>query len=363
MPLVSASRPPSAAAAFGALPAVRPRHGLGISFVAFVVLLQIATDVVAGKESARILARFAFTALELPLLMIALSWAFRRSIRTRMSATLAFGAGVAIATATGSLFGVLYGIAALRMPELRLHFPNGVSFMRTGLFGVLNAQLYLGLWALAFVYPFAVEGARVRALEAQRLRSEAELTRLRAHLEPHFLLNTLNAIAGLVIEEPREARRLLSCLGDLLRDAVQEQSSVETLEQQFAWLRRYAQILEARHRGALRFRWDVENGCADYLLPRLLLQPLVENAVKHGALRRGDGAGEVIVSASRRDDGALVCVVRDNGPGMPDCEVRDGAFGLQAVRRRLELEAPRASLRLESSNEGLRSVVEFAPGV
>ncbi len=328
----------------------------------FVVLLQLATDIVAGKESARVLARFAFTALELPILMAALSAAFRRSIRTRMSASLALGAGVAIAMGIGSLFGLLYGFVAMRVPELRLHFPNGVSFFRTGLFGVLNAQLYLGLWALAFVYPFAVEGARVRALEAQRLRSEAELARLRAHLEPHFLLNTLNAIAGLVTEDPREARRLLVCLGDLLRDAVQETGTVERLDQQIAWLRRYAQILEARHRGALTFRWDVATECADCLLPRLLLQPLVENAVKHGALRRGDGSGEVIVRASRRDDGALVCVVKDNGPGMPDAEIRDGAFGLQAVRRRLELEAPRASLRLESSSEGLSSVVEFAPG-
>jgi two-component sensor histidine kinase len=89
---------------------------------------------------------------------------------------------------------------------------------------------------------------------------------------------------------------------------------------------------------------------------------LVENAVKHGALRRGDGLGEVVVSASRRDDGTLVCVVEDNGPGMPEAEVREGAFGLQAVRRRLELEAPRGSLRLESSSQGLRSVVEFPQG-
>jgi signal transduction histidine kinase len=351
-----------ALAGLGALPAVRSRRGLGIGFVVFVVLLQLATDIVAGKESARVMARFAFASLELPILMAALSAAFNRSIRARMSAPLALGVGVAVATGIGSLFGLLYGVVAMRVPELRLHFPNGVSFVRTGLFGVLNAQLYLGLWALAFVYPIAIEGARVRTLEAQQLRSEAELARLRAHLEPHFLLNTLNAIAGLVTEDPREARRLLVCLGDLLRDAVQETSALQRLDQQIAWLRRYAQILEARHRGALRFRWDVAAECADYLLPRLLLQPLVENAVKHGALRRGDGSGEVVVSASRRGDGALVCVVGDNGPGMPDVEIRDGAFGLQAVRRRLELEAPSASLRLESSDEGLRSVVEFGAG-
>jgi len=127
-----------------------------------------------------------------------------------------------------------------------------------------------------------------------------------------------------------------------------------------AWLRRYAQILEARHHGSLCFRWDVAPEVHQAMLPRLLLQPLVENAVKHGALRRGDGAGEVIVRASRREDGVLVCVVEDNGPGIPNSDVRDGAFGLQAVRRRLELEAHHASLRLESSSEGTRSIVEIA---
>jgi LytS/YehU family sensor histidine kinase len=101
--------------------------------------------------------------------------------------------------------------------------------------------------------------------------------------------------------------------------------------------------------------------CQRALLPPLLLQPLVENAVKHGALRRPDGGGEVVVRASTRDDGTLVCVIEDNGPGVPDADVRAGAFGLQAVRRRLELETPDASLRLESSNVGTRSIVEFSP--
>jgi len=339
-------------------PAVRSRPILGILVVGGVMILQVATDFVAAHEHARILARTAFMAFELPLLMFALSAAFNQAIRRRLTAAQGLAAGVAIATCIGAAFGCLYGVVAMRVPALRLHFPNGVSFVRTGLFGVLSAQLYFGLWALAFVYPAAVEGERVRALEAQQHRTQTELERLRAHLEPHFLLNTLNAIAGLVTEEPREARRLLSCLGDLLRDAVQETNELQRLDRQISWLQRYAQILEARHHGSLRFRWEVAPDCQGELLPRLLLQPLVENAVKHGALRRGDGAGEVVVSVSR-SNGRLVCVVEDNGPGMPDVEVRDGAFGLQAVRRRLELEAPRGVLRLESSSKGLRSVVEF----
>jgi len=324
-----------------------------------VMLLQVATDLVAGRESARILARLAFMSLELPMLMFALSAAFRWSIRQRMSAARGLATSIGIATGIGGAFGVLYGVVAMHVPALRLHFPNGVSLARTSLFGVLNAQLYFGLWALAFVYPVAVESAGARALEAQRLRSDAELGRLRAHLEPHFLLNTLNAIAGLVTEDPRGARRLLVCLGELLRDAVQETSELQRLDRQIEWLRRYAQILETRHHGVLRFRWEVASECEEAMLPRLLLQPLVENAVKHGALRRTDGAGQVVVGASLRADGALVCVVEDNGPGMPDADVRAGAFGVQAVRRRLELEVPRASLRFETSGRGTRSIVEI----
>jgi signal transduction histidine kinase len=338
----------------------RPRAALGTVLVVVIIVLQVGVDLVAGKETARALARLAFMALEMPLLMVALSAVFSWSVGRRMGAGRGLAASVALATVIGGVFGFLYGVAALRIPELRLHFPNGVSLGRTSLFGVLNAQMYVGLWALGFVYPFAVESAGVRALEAQQLRSEAELAHLRAHLEPHFLLNTLNAIAGLVTEDPREARRLLVCLGDLLRDAVQETSELQRLDKQIAWLRRYAQILEARHHGSLSFRWDVAADVQQAMLPRLLLQPLVENAVKHGALRRGDGAGEVVVRASRRGDGMLICVVEDNGPGMPDADVRAGAFGLQAVRRRLELESKSASLRLESSSEGTRSIVEIA---
>jgi signal transduction histidine kinase len=327
------------------------------------MVLQFAVDVVGGRETARILARLLFMSFELPLLMLALSTAFGWSLRRRMGAGKGMLAGVGIATAFGCVFGLLYGVVALRLPDLRLHMPptnsDALVVARSSLFGILNAQMYFGLWALAVVYPFAVEGARVRDLEALELRSRAELARLRAHLEPHFILNTLNAIAGLVTEEPREARRLLVCLGDLLRDAVQATGEHEPLEKQMAWLRRYADILEARHRGSLRFVWEMSAECRTLTVPRLLLQPLVENAVKHGALNRADGAGQVTVRASRSLEGSLLCTVEDNGPGMPDADVRAGAFGLQAVRRRLELEVPGGSLRLESTSDGTRSVVEI----
>ena len=95
------------------------------------------------------------------------------------------------------------------------------------------------------------------------------------------------------------------------------------------------------------------------LLPRLLLQPLVENAVKHGALMRA-GGGEITVRTELADGPKLICIVEDNGPGVPQRETRPGAFGLLSVRRRLALRySDTATLRLESSPAGTRSVVEL----
>ena len=335
--------------------ALGSRRALGVLVVVSVMLLQGTADYVAGRG----VGRFVFLLVELPVLMVALSAQHAWSERRSMTAARSLLSGMATATVLGCLFGVLYAKISEHVPEMRFHFPNGtVSIPRSALFGVLSAQLYFGLWALAFVYPHAVESARIRSLQAQQLRSEAELAHLRAHLEPHFLLNTLNTIAGLVTEDPREARRLIVCLGDLLRDAVQVRDEIEPLDRQVKWLRRYAEILEARHSSSLKFEWNVGDDTTDVMLPRMLLQPLVENAVKHGALKRPGGNGKVSLTIERDGD-VLVCTVEDNGPGMPAEEARAGAFGIQSVQRRLELEAKDATLRFETSSEGTRSIVRI----
>jgi hypothetical protein len=88
--------------------------------------------------------------------------------------------------------------------------------------GVLNGIVGLGLWALFVIYPFAVRDANARARQAERLRTAAELVRLRAHMQPHFLRGKLQAIAALVAEDPREARTLIGALGDMLRESLEK---------------------------------------------------------------------------------------------------------------------------------------------
>jgi len=340
---------------------------LGIGVVVIVALLQVATQYIANHDPPRTLSQLLYLAVEMPPLMLALSAVFARGYRRHAGAVRLVASGILVAAAIGASCGALYWVGIQRFPALRLHAPTvpPPALASAMLYGVAAAQSRFGLWALAFLLPAVLELGRIRSLEteklgleAEKLRAAAELARLRAHLEPHFLLNTLNAIAGLVTEDPREARRLVAALGDLLRDALRDEDEMQTLDAQVAWLRRYAEILEARHRGDLTFRWDIDEQSRDVLLPRLLLQPLVENAVNHGALRR-PGGGLVTLRTALSGD-SMLCVVEDNGPGIPESSVRTGAFGLRSVRRRLELRYPnRARLSLESSPAGTRSIVEL----
>ena len=346
----------------------RRRLVVGVGIIALIQLLQVATQYLVGHERGRLLSHLVFLAFGLPLLMTVFSYGFAYANKRRIPALAQILGGVVAASVLGTLVGWLMWFLAQTFPSLRPHPEATWKLGRALQFGLMYGIANYTLWSLAFVFPFAVEDARIRSLESEKLRLEAEklrtaaeLARLRAHLEPHFLLNTLNAIAGLVADDPREARRLLVCLGDLLRDALKDEDEMQTLDEQVRWLRRYAEILEARHPGHLLFRWQIAEESRSVLLPRLLLQPLVENAVKHGALRRGS-EGQVTVKADLVGEGTprLICVIEDNGPGVPEAETRSGAFGLHAVRRRLELKfTDQASLRLESSPAGTKSIVEL----
>ncbi|MEO8797777.1 MAG: ATP-binding protein, partial [Polyangiaceae bacterium] len=86
-----------------------------------------------------------------------------------------------------------------------------------------------------------------------------------------------------------------------------------------------------------------------------------ENAVKHGALKRAGGNGKVVIRTERASDGALVCTVEDNGPGLGDGRTREGAFGVESVKKRLDLAAPGSTLTFDSSSEGTRAVVRVPP--
>ncbi|MBL9039608.1 MAG: histidine kinase [Archangium sp.] len=337
------------------------RRWVGIALVTAVVVLQHVAISITNRDLGRLVSVLLIFAFEIPILFLGLNTLFGWAGRRGLKSPAVVGLGMVLAGTIGAVAGALFWVVAERWPELQLHVSSTqpVELPRMVLFGFTQAQSHFGLWTLAYVLPLALEDAQLRKLEAEKLRSLAELSQLRANLEPHFLLNTLNAIAGLVTEDPREARRLLAALGDLLRDALRDANELQGVGAQMTWLQRYAAILEARHRGDLTFSWDIAPDVADVQLPRLLLQPLVENAVKHGALKR-TSLGHVSVRVALGAGGTtLVCEVCDDGPGFVGEPVREGAFGLQSVRRRIALRyGEHGTLSLASTAEGTRALVE-----
>ena len=184
--------------------------------------------------------------------------------------------------------------------------------------------------------------ARLRERERQAAQlearlAEAQLEALRAQLHPHFLFNTLNGIAALVREgSNRAAVDMLAGLSDLLRHALANAGRQEVpLREEMEFLELYLGIQQMRFRDRLRVTLDAAPDTLDALVPNLILQPLVENAVRHGVAAR-DRVCTVTVGARREGD-RLRLIVADDGPGLPDYlpPGREGGIGLANTRARL----------------------------
>jgi two-component system, LytTR family, sensor kinase len=194
-------------------------------------------------------------------------------------------------------------------------------------------------------------------LEARATRLElgladARLQALRMELNPHFLFNTLNAISGLVRNDQRDsAVQMLARLGDLLRATLDRKLPQEiTVDDELALLQQYLDIEQARFGTRLVVRIDAAPLVRQALVPTLVCQPLVENAIRHGVARRS-GAVSVTVHV-HRDGAALVIEVRDTGRGLGHGPVAEG-IGLTNTRSRLrELYGDAATLGLENADGG-----------
>ena len=194
-------------------------------------------------------------------------------------------------------------------------------------------------------------------LNSSELRAQlarAQLSALKSQLQPHFLFNTLNAIMVLVRQQKVEdAEQTLARLSDLLRYVLDDSDAQEApLGRELDYLRLYLSIEEVRFRDRLRVEVAVDASLLDAAVPHMGLQPLVENAIRHGIGRRST-AGTIRVTAARAGD-SLVIQVCDDGPGVtPSAAARPGAIGLANTRARLaQLYGERASLTLANRPEG-----------
>jgi two-component system LytT family sensor kinase len=179
---------------------------------------------------------------------------------------------------------------------------------------------------------------------AELSRTGAELRMLKMQLNPHFLFNSLHAVSALVSTQPADAERMVVRLSELLRRAMHSVATQEVaLEEEIDGLRPFVEVEQIRLGGRLRVEWSVEDDALDALVPHMLLQPLVENAIKHGIVPAG-GAGLLRVSA-RRDGEWLELAVRDDGAGL-EPPTSDG---------------PSADVRVGRESAGERGSVERVP--
>lgn len=196
--------------------------------------------------------------------------------------------------------------------------------------------------AHGFVYAREYHARRISELRLRSLLWESELSRtgaelqaLKAELNPHFLFNALNTVSSLMHVRVDEARRVVAHLSALLRRVLESASLQEvTVAEEVEFIRLYMEIEQARFGDALRIDYDVDPATLRARVPHLLVQPLVENAVKHG-LRPREGTGRVVLSA-RRASRWLELVVADDGVGPAHAPAADGTgTGLANVRQRL----------------------------
>lgn len=196
---------------------------------------------------------------------------------------------------------------------------------------------------------------REREVADERTRTElalAQLQILKMQLQPHFLFNTLHAISTLTTRDPRRARKMISLLSDLLRIAIDYGTTQEVaLKEEIDFIRKYLEIQQVRFEEALQVRLDIPSDTLDALVPNLVLQPVVENAVKHGVCMLESG-GWVAVEAERRN-GSLVLRISDNGPGVAESGGGEAGLGLRLTRARLErLYGSGDRLRIENPPSG-----------
>jgi len=210
----------------------------------------------------------------------------------------------------------------------------------------------------AFSYYQEVRERETREARLAAQLSEAKLGALRMQLHPHFLFNSLNAITVLVRDQKtREASDMLELLSRLLRQVLQrEHGELIPLRQELQFIEEYLGIEQVRFSDRLSVRWEVDEVVRDALVPSFVLQPLVENAVRHGIGKRAENG--LIEVMAHREGPAVILTIRDNGPGY--LRGSPEGVGLTNTRARLEaLYGTDAELKIESDSEGTVAIIRL----
>lgn len=296
--------------------------------------IALAAAVYATQTLRAALERFIEDAAFLePLLFVEVAFLFALS---RLLGRLPYVVGCSTVITAAAVLAALYdaGIASA------LH--SQPATLRSALLAALIAAVLLGYFRLL-----------VKAFSPAL--AEARLQALQSRIRPHFLFNSINAVLALIRRDPKRAERTLEDLADLFRSLVSDARRFVRLSDEIALLERYAEIEQLRLGERLRITWELDAAPSDALLPPLILQPLLENAVYHG-IEPATEAGEVLVRIERRGDRVLARIenpVHDAGP-----ERAGNRMAMDNIRERLALFFD-AEARMEARVEDGRYCVEI----
>jgi two-component system LytT family sensor kinase len=203
-------------------------------------------------------------------------------------------------------------------------------------FTPVNVMFYWGVVVIdhALDYYQKLQERELRASQLEAQLAQSQLQALKMQLHPHFLFNTLNAISALIRESPDEAEEMVSRLGGLLRMTLETAGLQEVpFKAELEFLKHYLDIEQTRFHDRLKVEMAIEPETLDGLVPSMILQPLVENSVRHGVAPRPEG-GYIKIKAWR-DNSMLRLEVEDDGPGLCDDTPRKERIGLTNTRARV----------------------------
>lgn len=242
--------------------------------------------------------------------------------------------GTAITESTYAAFGIIDD-DIISLGEYTID-PITTNFISYGLLSVFIAIPLFIKQAKRYELLLELKEKELEIQQAEQLVAQAELETLQAKINPHFLYNSLNSIAGLIHDEPDKAEHMVLSLSDLFRYSLNTQSkSYTTVKEEIKMVNTYMDIERTRFEDQLEYNVNIDEDAKPYLIPRFLIQPLVENAIKHGTSKMEKGKMEL--SVLKTEEG-LAIKVADNGPDFSP-QMSNG-YGVRNVREKLNLLFP-----------------------
>lgn len=260
----------------------------------------------------------------------------------------------------GAVIGIEIGSAAVN------HFfpgalPTPLPDKKIGLYrsNLVLALLFGSIISYIFISLQKISDERIKRLEVEKNAVMTEIKLLQSQMEPHFLFNTLSNILGLIDPDPEKAKRMLEAFTLFLRASlVIARSESVSLSQEMDVVKNYLEVFSVRMGSRLRYTIDIPNDLRIVRVPPLLVQPLVENAIKHG-LEPSVNGGELLISSARQGNTVRITVA-DSGMGINELSPGNG-IGLANIKKRLDLVYNgRASLAFEENKPtGVKAIIEF----